>query len=269
VKQKMRIGMLKAVPTRWDLEGNWALIEAGWHEAARQGVDLFMTPECMLDGYSVGNGLPGVKWTPRRFDAIAQVFGKSPYVARARGLCRQYGCYGIVGLTEKRRGKYYNTALLLGRDGELVGRYDKTHCYYSEKAFELGKSLPVFDLDVGRVGICICADRRWPETMRELSIKGAQAILMPTYGMWHAENEMWMRTRSYENQRWGCFCHPHVAFICDPKGNTTAKLQSTVPGVLVEDIDLALADDHMLNLRRPEICEALCVPPKTRPPKCR
>jgi len=253
----MRIGMLKDLPTRWDVEGNWEKLERLWHEAGRYGVDLFMTPETFLDGYTVCDSLPGMKWTPKRFDRIAQVAGTSPYVARSRELCRQYHCYAIIGLTEKRRGKYYNTAMLLDRDGKIVGRYDKTHCPYHDQRFTAGRARPVFDLDFGRIGICICADRRWPETVRTLRVKGAQAVLMPTYGMCHEANEWWMRTRSYENECWIAFCHARVALITNPRGEVAAKLLSNVPGVLIEDLDLSQASDEMLKDRRPELYGAL------------
>jgi len=100
----------------------------------------------------------------------------------------------------------------------------------------------------------ICADRRWPETIRTLRVKGAEIILMPTYGMWHLENEWWMRTRSYENEMFICFTHPNVALITNPKGEVAAKLQSNLPGVLIHDIDLdEVTTTNMLKDRRPEL----------------
>lgn len=77
---------------------------------------------------------------------------------------------------------------------------------------------------------------------------------MPTYGMWHLDNEWWMRTRSYENQMYVCFTHPSVALITDPRGGLEAKLQSSDPAVLVHEIDLAnVREDNHLSNRRPEL----------------
>ena len=99
----------------------------------------------------------------------------------------------------------------------------------------------------------ICADRRWPETARTLRVRGAEIIMNPTYGMWHLENEWWMRTRSYENELYICFTHPQIALITDPEGNVAAKLQSSVPDVLIEDINLSHNPDVMFRHRRADI----------------
>ena len=73
----------------------------------------------------------------------------------------------------------------------------------------------------------------------------------PTYGMWHLDNEWWMRTRSYENELFICFAHPHVALITGPGGEIAAKLQSNLPDVLVHDIDLSEIRSEMFDHRRP------------------
>jgi predicted amidohydrolase len=108
-----------------------------------------------------------------------------------------------------------------------------------------------------KAGMVICADRRWPETIRTLRVKGAEIALTPTYGMWHLDNEWWMRTRSYENEMFVCFAHPNVALITNPQGQVEAKLQTNVPSVLIHDIDLNQTTTHMLKDRRPELYAAL------------
>jgi len=75
----------------------------------------------------------------------------------------------------------------------------------------------------------------------------------PTYGMWHLDNEWWMRTRSYENECFICFAHPNVALVTGPKGELAAKLQSNLPDVLVHDVDLSQCTDRMLSTRLPDL----------------
>ena len=65
----------------------------------------------------------------------------------------------------------------------MVGSYDKTHCQNTDAKYLEGRSLPVFQSDFGTFGVMICADRRWPETVRTLAAKGARVIFNPTYGM--------------------------------------------------------------------------------------
>ena len=143
---------------------------------------------------------------------------------------------------------------MISREGVLLGVYHKTHLQNHDHRYAPGKDLPVYDLHFGRIGIAICADRRWPESMRTIWLKGAKVCLMPTYGMWHDENEAWMKTRGYENQMFVCFTHPKVGLITGPNGKVEAKLQSNRPDVLVHTIDLDEAkDDNHLQNRRPDL----------------
>ncbi len=248
--RSVRIGMLKATPTKWDLEANWAVFEDQFARYRDSGLDLFVTPECFLDGYAVTEA----DWSVPKFQGAAQTVGESPYVRKVQELARRAQTYIVFGFTELKNGCFYNAALLAGRTGEILGTYYKTHLQNHDRRFAVGRDLPVFELDFGTVGLAICADRRWPESIRVLRLKGAEVCLMPTYGMWHLENEWWMRTRSYENQMYVCFAHPNVAFIAGPKGQLDAKLQSNVPDVLVHEIDLetVTGGNHLAD-RRPEL----------------
>jgi len=248
--RKVRIGMLKAMPEKWDVVGNWAVFEEQFKRHKGDELDVFITPECFLDGYAVTEE----NWTVGRFKRVAQDIKTSPYIRKVKGLARRSSTNIVFGYTEYLDGKFYNAALLVGRDGKIIGSYYKTHLQNQDRRFARGEDLPVFDLDFGKVGMVICADRRWPESMRALRLKGAEICLMPTYGMCHLDNEWWMRTRSYENQMYVCFAHPAVSLITDPKGGLEAKLQSSDPAVLVHEIDLAnVNDENHLSNRRPEL----------------
>jgi len=242
--------MLKAMPLKWDVEGNWAIFQEQFRRHQGNGIDIFITPECFLDGYAATEK----DWTAQRFAEVAQNSGDSEYIRRVRDMARQAKAHIVFGFTELLDGFFHNCALLVGTDGEVIGKYHKTHLQGHDRRFAPGQDLPAFDLDIGRVGMVICADRRWPESIRTLRLKGAKICLMPTYGMWHLDNEWWMRTRAYENQMFICFTHPNVALIANPKGEIDAKLQSNVPDVLVHQIDLSEAkDDNHLADRRPEL----------------
>jgi predicted amidohydrolase len=248
----VRIALLKAVPEPWELERNWQSVERLAATLTEEGIDLLITPECFLDGYVAAEN----SWSAARFAAVIQEEAGT-YVTRARALARRLGCWLILGLTEARRGGGANTALLIDRQGAVAGRYDKTHLLDHDARYVPGDALPVFATDWGRLGIVICADRRWPETIRSLAVQGAELIAVPSYGMCHEANEWWMRTRAYENGLFLAFAHPHVAFIADPRGHLRAKLVSTRPAVLVEDLPLGEVDRGMLAHRRPELYRSL------------
>ena len=248
--RKVTIGMLKAMPEKWNVEGNWAIFEEQFERHQGEEIHVFVTPECFLDGYAVTEE----NWTVEKFAKAAQEVEESIYIRQVRDMAQRTETHVVFGFTELLDGHFYNTALLIGADGEIVGKYHKTHLQNHDRRFSRGEDLPTFHLDFGRVGMVICADRRWPESIRTLRLKGAEICLMPTYGMWSLENEWWMRTRSYENQMFVCFTHPNVALITNPKGEMDAKLQSNRPDVLVHEMDLAeVKDDNHLEDRRPEL----------------
>jgi predicted amidohydrolase len=254
----IRLALLRAVPTKWDLEANFKVFLEGVDLAVQQKADLLITPECWLDGYAS----PAADSTPERIRGIAQDLDSSPYLAKVAQLARKHGmsiCFGFTSL----EGQAYNAAGLWDASGKLVGVYHKTHLQTHDLQYAPGRSLPVWPTAWGKMGIMICADRRWPETARTLRLQGARLILNPTYGMRNDLNEAMMRTRSYENQCFIAFAHPQQSLVTDPDGRVIAKENSaaseqSVPRILTCDIDLSRAkDDNHLRDRRPEIYRAI------------
>lgn len=247
--RKLTVGMLKDVPEKWGIDRNWAVF-AEQFEAHADGVDVFVTPECWYDGYAVTEK----DWTGERFAEVSMTVGESERIETLRQMARDRQTAIVFGFTELRDGGFYNCALLVDAAGEITGTYHKTHLQTHDHRFHRGDHLDAFDLGDTRVGMVICADRRWPESIRAIRLAGAEVCLMPTYGMWGEDNEWWMRTRSYENGMFVCFTHPNVALITDPRGKVAAKLQSNVPDVLVHTLDLGeILDDRHLRDRRPDL----------------
>ena len=100
---------------------------------------------------------------------------------------------GYCELTEEEsRPRYFNTAILVDPEGAIVGRYRKMHLpgteapiagapfqHLEKMYFETGNlGFPVWHCLDTRVGMCICNDRRWPETYRVMALKGAELILL-------------------------------------------------------------------------------------------
>lgn len=249
-RQIIRLGLIKAAPVKWDLEANWRTFEALARAGAERGARLIITPECFLDGYaaSVKRG-----FSAPRLAKISQPLRGDGYVKKARELARDLSVHLVFGFTEKARNGSYNAAALIDERGKILGVYHKTHLMDHDTRYVPGRALKVWETSLGRIGIMICADRRWPETARTLKIKGAQLIANPTYGMCHLDNEWWMRTRSYENELYIAFVHPRVSLITGPRGEIAARLESNLPDILVHDIDLAAIPNVMFPHRRPDI----------------
>jgi predicted amidohydrolase len=102
-------------------------------------------------------------------------------------------CLGYAELVEEGgRKRVYNAAVLVERDGRVVGYYRKTHLpghfdhrpgnpfqNLEKRYFEPGDlGFPVFEAFGGRVGMLICNDRRWPECYRCLGLQGCELVLI-------------------------------------------------------------------------------------------
>lgn len=112
---------------------------------------------------------------------------------RTQIFCQIAGDYGIhlvlpVYELVEETGCRYNTAILISDDGEIVGRYRKTHvpCIRGDSVevdetyyFSVGNlGFPVFDVGEARIGIAICWDRHYPETFRTLAQNGADIAVV-------------------------------------------------------------------------------------------
>ena len=99
-------------------------------------------------------------------------------------LAKKYQMYIVAGLLEKEGPVLYNTAVLMGRDGELVGKYRKVTLPREEidGGITPGGQFPVFETDFGKIGMMICWDVFFPEPARKLAFGGAEIIFMPIWG---------------------------------------------------------------------------------------
>jgi predicted amidohydrolase len=115
----------------------------------------------------------------------------------------------VSGTTYVWRGDLvFNTAPLFDRQGKLLGVYDKNMVYDPELDWGAtpGEGFPVFDTDLGRVGIIICYDSWFPKTVELLALKGAELVLFPNAGYYteliharSADNCVFMAVSSTSN----------------------------------------------------------------------
>jgi len=103
------------------------------------------------------------------------------------------------------RGIVYNSSILIGPDGEIIGIYDKTHPFPLERAVcggwvTVGNRAEVYETALGTIGMIICYDGDFPELSRILAVKGAEVITRPSallrsFDIWHLTNS----ARAYDN----------------------------------------------------------------------
>jgi predicted amidohydrolase len=112
-----------------------------------------------------------------------------------------YIAFGMV-TKEKVESVLYNSAVLVGPDGELLDMYNKIHLRGEERmAFREGYQLPVIPTEVGNIGLMIGYDLAFPEVARSLVLDGAEVLCV--CGNWEAANidewKTYIRARAYEN----------------------------------------------------------------------
>ena len=94
---------------------------------------------------------------------------------RVRELAASYRMHIVFGCTLKTKTGIRNSALFVDADGKDIGVYSKTHLMTPDLVYEPGDSLPVFETALGKIGIMICADRRFPENGQDAQAAGERS----------------------------------------------------------------------------------------------
>lgn len=149
---------------------------------------------------------------------------------------RQYKMNVCAGIVERDGDYLYNSAVLFDRTGGFIGKYRKVHLYWPEAMFyglTPGDEHPVFDMDIGKVGIIVCYDSWYPETTRLLALKGAELILFPNAGY----EPLLLPARAIDNGVYLVASSLYAeAAIVDTRGKILAR---TSNGVVSTGIDLS------------------------------
>jgi predicted amidohydrolase len=161
--------------------------------ASQQKVDLIVFPELATSGYELGV----------RFTELAQRI-PGPTINLMSQRAAEFGVYIAFGMVtkEKVESVLFNSAVLVGPDGEMLGSYNKVHLHGEERmAFREGFRLPVIETEIGTIGLLLGWDLAFPEVARSLTLDGAE--LLCVLANWEtAQVEEWrtyVRARAYEN----------------------------------------------------------------------
>ncbi len=146
-------------------------------QAVDKSADLMVLPELFTMGFYIFKDQ-----NPAFFEMAESIPG--PTTDIIGNIARKYGVYIIAPIFEKHSsGLYHNTAPLIGPDGGIIGKYSKTHVppRPEEKFyFTPGSDFPVFQTDIGKIGMAICYDREFPEPIRILALNGAEMVMVPS-----------------------------------------------------------------------------------------
>jgi len=247
-----------------DKDANWQRAEAFVRAAAARGAALVVLPEIFF-------------WRgPRSGEMQAAETIPGPTTERLAGLARALGIHLVGGSILERaadREKVFNTSTLFDARGKLIARYRKLHLFdvdipghvtIRESDTRLrGEDTVTVQTDLGRIGLSVCYDLRFPELYRRLARDGAEIVCLPsafTFPTGAAHWEVLVRARAIENQVYvvapnqigrsaGGFNDYGNSLIVDPWGIPVARAPNEETVVLTE-IDL----EHLRRVRRELPC---------------
>lgn len=137
--------------------------------AGAAGADMLVLPECLDFGWASDDARVGAEPIPGPRAALLAARAGSAGIMVAAGLSKRLG--DII----------YNAAILVDRDGTIVGQHRKINeLDFARSVYAKGSKLEVFDTSMGRIGLAICADLLLPEIGSTLAAMGAQLILSPS-----------------------------------------------------------------------------------------
>ena len=173
------------------IDANLDTATAALRRVSLQGARLAVLPEMWSCGYDYRNLTELAKETPRVLEEIQKE-------------CFNLDMVTVGSLPELEDGTIYNTAYVVDK-GEIVGSYRKLHLFSTMREDQFlgaGNGSLVIDTSVGKLGIAICYDLRFPELFRKLALEGAEIICIPAE--WpKPRQEHWktlLRARAIENQ---------------------------------------------------------------------
>lgn len=191
--RSLRAGIVQHACTE-SREHNLQATIAGIRDAAARGAQLVLLQELHTSLYFCQHESTAL------FDLAEPIPGPSSDSLGA--VARELGVVIVASLFERRApGLYHNTAVVLERDGRLLGRYRKMHIpddpgYYEKFYFTPGDlGFTPIDTSLGRLGVLVCWDQWYPEAARLMALAGAEILLYPTAIGWNPADEADEQTR--------------------------------------------------------------------------
>ncbi len=230
-------------------------------------MDLLVLPEFFATGYQFVSG--------QEVEGLSESIPDGDTTEELLKLSFKRGIYIVAGLPEKDGKRYYNSAILTGPDG-FIGVYRKTHLYSEETLYFVpgDTGFKVWDTNIGRIGIMICFDWLFPESMRSLALSGADIVAHPSnlvlpfcpdaMPVRCLENRVYSvtanRTGTEKRRENSALTFIGKSEIVSPEGEILSRATGDEEVLTVIDIDPAMARDKALNPynnilrdRRPEM----------------
>jgi predicted amidohydrolase len=111
------------------------------------------------------------------------------FIKEIREECKKNSIWCIITEDIELNGRFHNSAMLINREGNIVGHYNKIKLCGDRKMISPGKEIKVFKTDFGKIGMAICWDLAFPEIFKEMKKQGAEIIFCPV--SWDCETKVY------------------------------------------------------------------------------
>ena len=221
-----------------------------------------------------------------RWHTLSERVPNGPTTRLMRDIAKKHKMVLVVPVYEEEMtGVYYNCAAVLDADGTYVGKFRKTHLPHCEPGFwekfyfrpgNLG--YPVFQTQVGKVGVYICYDRHFPEGWRALGLAGAEIVFNPSATVAGLSEYLWKLeqpaaacanmyfvgaiNRPGWEDPWRIGEFYGTSYFCDPRGHILVEGKRAEDDIVYADLNLGLIREvrntwSFYRDRRPELYDSL------------
>lgn len=236
--------------------------------AAGKGANVICFPEIQLSPF-----FPQYEGKSAKHYALTL---ESDIVKKLQQKCAELGVHAFPNIYLQQEDKFYDATLAIGPSGELLGIAKMVHiaqvpCFYEQDYYEPSDTgFQVFSTPYGNIGVVVCFDRHYPESIRTCVLKGADLIIIPTANTKAEPTELFeweLRVPAMQNGVFMAMCNrtglegemdfSGESIVVAPNGDVVVKADDQAQ-ILYADINLSHTQEARLKrpylpLRRPDV----------------
>lgn len=228
-------------------------------KAAEDQADLVLFPEVQLTEF--------FPQYPGQEVSSYQVSQDSEIVKRFCEVCRENRIMAVPNLYLREKERNYDASLLIDKNGTILGIQKMVHVAQAKQFYEHDYYTPaddgfhVFQTEYGNIGIVVCFDRHYPESIRTEALQGADLILIPTVNTKAEPSEMFeweLRVQAFQNSVILAMCNrvgvegdmhfSGESIVIDPNGAVLTRSDDTEQ---IMYVDVGLSEARRVRAKRP------------------
>ena len=250
----------------WEMEENISKAKILIKQAAKKGANIILLQELFQTPYFC------IQYDEEIFK-LAQTFENNKILDQMSKIAKDLNVVLPISFFEKDNNAYFNSIAVINADGNILGKYRKSHIpdgpgYLEKYYFNPGNTgFKVWETKFGKIGIGICWDQWFPEAARIMALKGAEILFYPTaigdeLMSKYDSSSAWQRvmqghaaanivpvvasnrigSETVKDQTNGFY---GKSFICDRTGNIISEASKDKEEIIIAEIDIK--ENHLFR----------------------